>query len=129
MKLCQDQIQEFLLSVQKFTVEVGTQGQGFSMLMPTSSVKEHRRTFRRDTPRRKGHGSGIKNTDKERIEMEDCSSGDRNTEDMKYKPHNSCDRENNKSCKYEGRPLAKFNTHKNLRLNDTEHLKIPICET
>lgn len=51
----------------------------------------------------KGHGSGIKNTDKEKIEMEDFSRGHRSTENMKYKPHNRCDRENNKSCKHKGK--------------------------
>lgn len=65
------------------------------MLMPTSSVKENRRTLRRDRPRRKGHGSAIKNTDKERIEMEDFSSGNRSTEDINTNPTTD-DRENNK---------------------------------
>lgn len=35
--------------------------------------------------------------------MEDLRSGNRSTEDVKYKNHNRCDRENNKSCKHKGK--------------------------
>lgn len=70
----------------KFKAELGTRGQGFIMLRPTSSVKGNRRMFRRDIPRRNGHSSAIKNTDKERIEMENFNSEDRSTEDINTNP-------------------------------------------
>lgn len=109
----------------KFTVELGTQEEGFTMPKPTLSIKQE--DIQKGHTKKKGTQFCFQKH-KERIEMEDFSSGD-STEDMKCKPHNRCDRENNQSCKHKGRPLVKFNTRKNLCLNNTDHLKVCNCET
>lgn len=77
------------------------------MLIPTSIVKKPG-----------GHSEGTYQEGRDRallpktqiIEIEDFSSGERSTEDMKYKPPNRCDRENKKSCKQEGREGPSLNS-------------------